>query len=239
MSITAQTTSLAPLVTEFNKSDALAMPAVQSPGLVDIPSLTTFTAPEYIQMVNLLKSVIHHIVSSFLNICFLSLFSLNDSMSKNDIINLLDHPKENKTDLSELIYTLATIRSFKVRVIECNHVRTADSRPPSLLQRLTRVSLQSLEAANVTASAWLFSVSAQLAGVNKDLAQVQEHIHETEDSIAKNLRLIQDNIKAFTSSVSTMQERHMLEGSDVAPNQDDLQVKTLKPHSSYLLPLIC
>ncbi|KAG8876189.1 hypothetical protein FRB97_004337 [Tulasnella sp. 331] len=185
MSAIAQYTVPAPLVTQLDKSDALAMPAIQSPGLVEMPSLTSFSAPEYAQMVDLLKGVIQNI---------------------NEIIDLLNHPKENKPVLSELIYALATIRSFKVRVIECNH---------------------GLEAANATASAWLFSVSTQLAGVNKDLAQVQEHIHETEDSIAKNLRLIQDSIKTFTASISNMQERHMLEGSKAPNNQVRVQVKRL------------
>ncbi|KAG8872888.1 hypothetical protein FRB98_009306 [Tulasnella sp. 332] len=185
MSAIAQYTVPAPLVTQLDKSDALAMPSIQSPGLVEMPSLTSFSAPEYAQMVDLLKGVIQNI---------------------NEIIDLLNHPKENKPVLSELIYALATIRSFKVRVIECNH---------------------GLEAANATASAWLFSVSTQLAGVNKDLAQVQEHIHETEDSIAKNLQLIQDSIKTFTASISNMQERHMLEGSKAPNNQVRVQVKRL------------
>ncbi|KAG8876190.1 hypothetical protein FRB97_004338 [Tulasnella sp. 331] len=157
------------LPAQFDKSDVVAMPSVQSTELLPVPTLGSSTAPEYAQMMDLVKGSIESI---------------------NDIVDLLNHPKENKPNLLELIYTLATIRSFKVRVIECNH---------------------SLEAANATASAWLFSVNNHLEQVNNDLAQVQERIKETEEFIANNLQLIQNGIKTLSQSLPSMEERSRLE----------------------------
>ncbi|KAG9025214.1 hypothetical protein FRB95_010395 [Tulasnella sp. JGI-2019a] len=185
MSTTSQCTVPSPLMTPFAKCDAVAAPSVQSPELMSVPSMTSSatSAPEYAQMMDTVKAAIKNI---------------------NEIIDLLEHPATVKPKLSDCIYSLAVVRAFKIRCIECDH---------------------SLENASATASAWLFSVSTRLAGVNKDLAQVQGRLAGIEEKIVKNLQAIGQSIKDISSSVPDMQDQDML-GGKLGPEQDDTQART-------------
>ncbi|KAG8843652.1 hypothetical protein FRB96_003876 [Tulasnella sp. 330] len=160
---------LASLDIERAKYDGIATPPM-SPELLPMPPLSSSSSPEYSQIVTLVKASIQSI---------------------NDIIDLLDHPKSKTENVSEWIYTQATIRSFKVRCIECEN---------------------SFEAASVTASAWFSSVSTRLTEVTKELDEVQGRIRETQGQIAKNLQTIETSMDAVKESISDTQERHLLAG---------------------------
>ncbi|KAG8994800.1 hypothetical protein FRB94_009657 [Tulasnella sp. JGI-2019a] len=94
----------------------------------------------------------------------------------NEIIDLLNHPIDDKGDIIDMDYAPETVASFKVQSAECQ---------------------KNLTGASTTASAWFTYITGKLQSVTARIGQTQDQINTTDQDIVKNTSQIDANVKAI------------------------------------------
>ncbi|KAG8883933.1 hypothetical protein FRB97_005607 [Tulasnella sp. 331] len=124
----------------------------------------------------------------------------------NEIIDLLNKPCQAKSDLIDMDYPPEIVTTFKVRCTEAEN---------------------NLTMASTTASAWFTAVGNHLQEITNVISELQAEMKTLDEDIAKNMALIEANVKA----VHDLQDEMSKEKGILAKAQADYQ-EAMKRYNS-------